>query len=101
MPSRLSLTRPAGTKIPAYMFEDHDWFREHEIEILEKYGEGFCVVYKKQVLGAGPDYDVAIAEAERNLPPGDEIVVPLIEGLKAHYPYMHLARRIDPSERST
>jgi hypothetical protein len=66
--SRLRTGTPHGERTPQHIFTDHAWLREHEVELLRKYGECHIIVYQQQVLGTGKTRQDALEAAERNLP---------------------------------
>lgn len=68
-------------------FPDFNWIREHEDELLEKYGERVILVFNQQVLGVGDTIQEAALDAERNLP--DEIAqaTPVLEFLHHRQPF--------------
>jgi hypothetical protein len=41
---------------PPNTFPDFDWVNENEEELIEKYGEGFVILFEKQVLGFGTTF---------------------------------------------
>ena len=75
---------------PPNVFEDFDWVRRHEKELLEKYGECSIIVYKQQVIGVGANYDEALIDAERNLPPEISEVTPIHERLHHRHPFFRV-----------
>lgn len=80
---------------PPNLFTDHDWVRHNQADLLELYGEGYIVVYQKRVIGVGYDYVEALADAAKNLPPGDEVITPTIEPLFKRTPFLRFYARED------
>jgi hypothetical protein len=78
--SRIRMSHRYG-ETPANIFTDFDWIRQHEEELIAKYGERSIIVYQQQVLGVGNTYDEAFADAERNLPADVKEVTPVHEFL--------------------
>ena len=74
--SHIKMSYEYGEKIPPNIYTDHDWVREHEHELLEKYGECSILVYKEQIVGVGDTYQAAIADAERRIAPDAGIITP-------------------------
>jgi hypothetical protein len=70
---------------PPHTFPDFAWISENQQELVAQYGEGFVLVYEKQVLGFGATLQEAMANAERNLPPGDGEIIPVVDTI--HRPY--------------
>lgn len=87
--SRIRMGHPYG-ETPPNVFDDFDWVRRHEKELLEQYGECSIIVYQQQVIGVGANYDQALADAERNLPPEISAVTPIHERLHHRHPFFRV-----------
>lgn len=87
---RIRMTHAYG-ETPLNVHSDFDWIRRHEKDLLAEYGEMSIIVYREQVLGVGTTYEEALADAERNLPPGDEIMTPVHERLSQRQPFFRVA----------
>jgi hypothetical protein len=72
---------------PPNTFPDFDWVNDNEKELIEKYGEGFVIVFEKQVLGFGSTLDEAIANAEANLPPDRGDIIPIVDTIHRRSPF--------------
>jgi hypothetical protein len=83
---RIRMTHAYG-ETPPNVFTDFDWIRRNEKALLEKYGECSIIVYKEQVLGAGPTYEAALEDAERNLPPNVTEVTPVHDYIHYRHPF--------------
>jgi hypothetical protein len=79
-------------------FPDFNWIREHEDELLEKYGECSIIVYNQQVIGVGATYQEAIDDAERNLPPETGEITPVHDWLHYRQPFYGFLRLKTKSE---
>ncbi len=76
---------PAQTT-PPHITSDHDWVRQHESELRERYGEVYLVVYQQQVYGVGRTYQQALDDAEAHLPPDLAEIEVRVESLHRHPP---------------
>lgn len=85
--SRIRMSHAYG-QTPANVFTDFDWIRRHEKELLAKYGECSLIVYKEQVLGVGQNYDEAVVDAERKLPPEGAEVTPVHRRIFYRHPFL-------------
>jgi hypothetical protein len=94
---RIRLSYSRDEKTPPNLFTDHDWVRRNEKALLGTFGERCIVVYKETVLGVGDTYEEAVADAERNLPPGVDEVTPIVELLRRRHPFLRV--RPGPIER--
>jgi hypothetical protein len=83
---RIRMSDPYG-QTPANVYNDFDWVRRHEKQLLEKYGECSILVYNQQVIGIGRTYQAAIENAEQNLPPHILEVTPIHERLRHRFPF--------------
>ncbi len=90
--SRIQTGHPHG-QTPANYFTDFEWIRRHENDLLEKYGECSIIVYEEQVLGVGPTYAAALADAERNLPDDSSIITPVHQWLRERSPILRVKHR--------
>jgi hypothetical protein len=86
---RLSYTRDEPT--PPNIFTDHDWVRRNENALLQKYGERCIVVYQEKVLGVGDTYEAAVADAAQHLPPGADVITPIVELLHHRSPLFRVS----------
>jgi hypothetical protein len=77
-----------GEPTPPNIYSDFQWVGQHETELLEKYGECSIIVYKEQVIGTGKTYDEAVEDAERNLPPELDEVIPIHHRLRYRNPFI-------------
>lgn len=84
---RIKMAHRWGDPTPANVYDDFDWVRHHEHELLEKYGECSIIVYKHQVIGVGQTYEAAVADAEYNLPPDQGEITPIHERLRQRHPF--------------
>jgi hypothetical protein len=75
---------------PPNVFDDFRWVREHERELLEKYGECSIIVYQQKVIGVGESYEAAVADAERNLLSDTEEVTPIHQWLRRRHPFFRV-----------
>lgn len=89
-PSRLHLSYTRDEETPANIFSDHQWVRANHETLLDSYGERFIVVFQEVVLGVGDTYETAVRDAERNLPPGDARVTPIVELLRRRLPFSRI-----------
>ncbi|GIK67485.1 MAG: hypothetical protein BroJett018_52790 [Chloroflexota bacterium] len=71
---------------PPHIFSDHEWVRQHENELRDRYGEVYVVVYQQQVYGVGRTYPQALADAEAHLPPDITEIEVMVESLHCHPP---------------
>ena len=92
--SRIKLSYYEDEQKPAHLFSDHDWVRRHYDELLEQYGEIFIVVYKEAVIATGDTYEIAIQNVENNLPPGDDIITPIVRLLRHRHPFLRVRPEI-------
>lgn len=86
MTDRLKVSYTRDEPTPPNLFTDHDWVRHNQEALREKYGERVIVVYKEQVLGVGDTYQEAIDDAAQHLPPGTDVVTPMVEFLARRSP---------------
>lgn len=91
---RIKFGHPPGQK-PSHVFSDFDWIHDHEKELLEKYGECSIIVYKEQVIGVGDTWEESVEDAERNLPPEIDEIVPIQHWLVHHNPFL----RVQPTPK--
>lgn len=87
--TRIRMTHKYG-ETPPNVFGDFRWVREHERELLEKYGECSIIVYQQKVIGVGKSYDAAVEDAERNLPPDMKEVTPVHQWLRQRHPFFRV-----------
>jgi hypothetical protein len=100
-PSRIRLGRQPDEPTPPHVFADHEWFRNHEQELLERYGECFCLVYHERVIGVGDTTEAAVEDADRNLPPEVGEITPLLEILHRRDPFTRMQlRRFGPGTKA-
>lgn len=66
--SKIRTYHHEGEKTPQRIYDDHDWLREHENDLFERYGFCYVIVYEKQIVGIGKTEKEAVADAERKLP---------------------------------
>lgn len=92
--SRIRLSYSRDEETPANLFTDHDWFRQHQEELLAKYGECFIVIYHEEVIGVGNTYEAAVQAAEANLPPDDSKITPIVELLRERHPFFRVRPNI-------
>lgn len=71
---------------PRNIMTDHEWVRQHENELRERYGEVFVVVYQQQVYGVGRTYREALNDAEAHLPADMTEIVVMVESLHCRPP---------------
>ncbi len=91
--SRLRMSHPKhGT--PPNVYDDYDWIRRNERQLREQYGEGFIVVYQRQVIGVGETYDSAITDAEQRLPADVEEITPVVDTLEKRHPFFRLTPKV-------
>ena len=83
----MRLGQKRNEPVPPNTFPDFDWIRDNEKGLIEKYGEGFVLVFEKQVIGFGDTYQAAVEDAERNLPPGDGEITPVMDTIHHRYPF--------------
>jgi hypothetical protein len=95
--SRLVMGHPKGEH-PPNTFEDFAWVREHEAELLDTYGEGFVLVFEKQVIGFGKTYQAALADAESKLPPKGPPVTPITTTLWRRQPFFRVRPHLEEDE---
>ena len=88
--SRIRLSYSRDEETPANLFTDHDWFRQHQDDLLAKHGECFLVIYHEKVIGVGDTYETAVQAAEANLPPGDSEITPMVELLRERHPFFRV-----------
>jgi len=88
--SRMRLSYSRDEETPANLFTDHDWFRHHQKDLLDQYGECFIVIYHEKVIGVGDTYETAVQAAEANLPPGDSEITPMVELLRERHPFFRV-----------
>lgn len=67
MSSRIITAFPEDKPMPANIFPDLNWISDNRLELYKKYGDAVVVVYQKEVLGVGADYNSALADAEEHL----------------------------------
>lgn len=96
--SRIQMGHPAG-QTPPHKFEDFDWIRQHEKELLEQYGECSIIVYKGQVIGSGTTYAEAVADAEQNLSSDSDVVMPVHHRLREMHSLIRF-RRVEKTVES-
>lgn len=94
MSSRIKTTYSRDEKTPVNIFTDHDWFRAHEKELLEKYGECCILIFQEEVIGVGATYDAAIEDAEKNLVAEISLVTPIVEILRYHHPFLRVRPKL-------
>jgi hypothetical protein len=61
-----------------------------------KYGECIILVYEKTVIGTGDTYEIAVEDAESNLPPEVTQATPILYFLHHRRPFTFLHIRPDP-----
>ena len=86
---RIRVSHAKGEVYPN-VWSDFDWVHEHRKELLEKYGEGFVLVYQKEVIGFGKTLKEAEEDAERNLPPEVAEVTPITQMLRHRHPFFRV-----------
>lgn len=86
---RIRMGHPYG-ETPPNCFTDYEWVREHERELLDRYGECSIIVYRQQVIGVGETRAAALADAERKLPPDSGEITPIHERLHRRLPFFRV-----------
>lgn len=89
-PSRLRMGYAEGEKSPSNTFTDFDWIRHHEVELLERYGERFIIVYNQHVIGVGYTYHEALQDADEKLPPDSGEITPVHFKLHRRQPFFRV-----------
>lgn len=64
--------------VPSNRNSDCDWVSSNRTDLIRQYGNCVLLVFKEQVVGNGSTLDAAIKDAEAKLPPGGEIITPII-----------------------
>ena len=77
MSSRIKITFPENEK-PANILSDLNWVSDNRSALYKKYGEVVIVVYEKEVIGIGQDYDEALADAETHVNANVEFITPVV-----------------------
>lgn len=72
--------------MPRNIMTDHEWVRQHENELRERYGEVYLVVYQERVVGVGRTYQEVVNDAEAHLPPDIAEIVVRVESLHRRPP---------------
>jgi hypothetical protein len=75
---------------PANVYNDFEWIRLHEKELLEKYEESSIIVFQEKVIGVGKTYAEAVEDAERNLPPESGEITPVHQWLYHRHPVLRV-----------
>lgn len=93
----IQTAHPLG-QTPPNVYDDFDWIRQHEQELLEQYGECSIIVYQQKVIGVGATYSDALENAERNLPSDlQDIITPVHQWLRPRQPFF----RVRPAPTKT
>jgi hypothetical protein len=87
--------RDAYGETPPNVFSDFDWIRQHQKELLEKYGERSIIVYKQQVIGVGDTYAEALEDAERNMPANEAEITPVHQQLRHRHPFFRIRPKVE------
>lgn len=77
-----------GESKPANLLQDHLWFREHEAELLQQYGQCVLLIYQQQVIGVGQSVHEARMDAEKRLTDNLGIITPMNEWLAPRHPFL-------------
>lgn len=94
---RVKTGHPKGAT-PPNVYSDFEWVKQHEKELLEKYGECSLIVYKEQVIGFGDSYEAALDDAEQHLPPDASEITPIHAMIYYPTPFFNLILRHSESE---
>jgi hypothetical protein len=94
---RIHTSRKYEDPTPKHIFTDHAWVRNHQDELLEKFGPCYIIVYNEQVLGTGSTEEEAVEEADRNLPAEIEALNVMPEWIGRRHPLL----RAYPKEAGT
>lgn len=93
MSSRIQIAFPKDEPMPANIFPDLTWISDNRLSLYKKYGEAVVVVYQKEVIGIGQDYDAALADAEAHLADEVEYITPVIGYVSNPYKLGHFYRK--------
>jgi hypothetical protein len=93
MSSRIQIAFPKDEPMPANIFPDLNWVSDNRLSLYKKYGEVVVVVYQKEVIGLGQDYDAALADAEAHLSDDVEVITPVVGYISNPYRLGHFTRR--------
>ena len=70
------------------VFDDFEWVKAHEDELLEQYGVCTILVYEQTVIGYGKSDQAALENAENNLPDNfDGVITPITYYLAKRQPF--------------
>jgi hypothetical protein len=78
MSSRIKIAFPKDEPTPSNVFPDLNWVSDNRVALHKKYGDAVIVVYQKEIIGIGQDYDEALADAESKLDPDIDLITPAI-----------------------
>jgi hypothetical protein len=78
MSSRIKIAFPKDEPTPSNVFPDLNWVSDNRVALHKKYGDAVIVVYQKEIIGIGQDYDAALADAEAHLADDIELITPVI-----------------------
>jgi hypothetical protein len=73
-PSSAPQLRPLSSKQQQFV-EDNDWAMDNFDSLLQKYPGEFVVVWKKQILGHGPNWELLLQENATEEHPREELVL--------------------------
>jgi hypothetical protein len=85
MSSRIQIAFPKDEPMPANIFPDFQWFREHRLELFKKHGSCVVVIYKQEIIGMGKTSKEALANAEAHLADDVELITPIVEYVSNPY----------------
>jgi hypothetical protein len=93
---RIKISHAYGEMFPNVP-SDYEWVFANRPQLLQEYGTCVLLVYEKKVIGKGKTLQEAMEDAERNLPPEEGVVTPVIE-LLAPRPRLYRVQQSQKSE---
>jgi hypothetical protein len=91
MSSRIKIGFAKDEPTPASVFHDLAWVSDNRLDLYQKYGRCYVLVYQEEIIGTGKTIDEAIQDADSRLSPEIELITPAIGSVfNPHESYFHI-----------